>query len=294
MTTRPILTSLAALTFLACSDTSSAIFSPTSEGTPPPKVFTGHPPFQRDTTWAEFQSGMSLRWNVPEPLEKYNNPWNYRIVEDSKEAIRYGWQAERFELRTGDCLLNDCFRPNRNERRERAQNPNEIELDTEYWYGWSLYVPADNPAQDSFLFFGQVQQAPSNEPIWMFVKNGKDPFCMLRSPTVDRSFYCEVGTDFALIDHDQFAGQWHDFVMNVKWSQSDGFVRLWVNGEKKADYVGSTMTPGNEFVSFVYGLYRPTNRATVIVYYDELRWGKTRAEVDLRMLIEKHESSPGD
>jgi hypothetical protein len=125
----------------------------------------------------------------------------------------------------------------------------------------------------------------------MFIKNGKQPFCMLRTPTVDRSFYCDTGTDFPLIEHDNFAGQWHDFVMNVKFSQTDGFAKVWVNGEQKVDYYGSTMTPGNEFVSFGYGLYRPTRKSTVVTYYDEVRRGFTREQVDIRFIETQREKS---
>jgi hypothetical protein len=58
-------------------------------------------------------------------------------------------------LTNGGLHFNDCYRPNKNERRQRHQDPNEIEVGVEYWYGWSMYVPVDNPAQDTFLFFVQ-------------------------------------------------------------------------------------------------------------------------------------------
>lgn len=248
------------------------------------KSFSGHPTYFRDTTWVELNSNMTLEWNVPDPIEKNNNPWNYTVVTGLNDAIRYGWKSERFELRQGDCLLNDCYRPNKNERRLRSQDPNEIELETEYWYGWSFYVPSDNSAQDTFLFFGQVQQAPSANPLWMFIKNGKEPFCMLRTPTLDRSFYCEQPTDFPLIDHDNFAGKWHDMVMHVKFSRDDGFVNIWVDGSQKVSYIGNTITEGNDMVTFSYGLYRPTHKSSVVVYFDEVRWGTQREQVDIRII----------
>lgn len=58
-----------------------------------------------------------------------------------------------------------------------------------------------------------------------------------------------------MIDENELRGRWHRIEVNVKWSKNgDGFFRVWVNGEKKVDYSGQTMTKSKTY--FKYGVYR--------------------------------------
>jgi hypothetical protein len=71
---------------IGCTE-SSDIFAPWPESNEPDKIFTGHPTYTRDTTWVELNSNMTLEWNIPQPTDKYTNPWNYNVVSAQKKPF---------------------------------------------------------------------------------------------------------------------------------------------------------------------------------------------------------------
>ena len=88
-----------------------------------------------------------------------------------------------------------------------------------------------------------------------------------------------------LIPRSELKGKWHQIEVNVGWSRnSDGFFKVWVNGEQKANYTGRTIT-ANEAI-FRYGIYRSfisryisrygNPVPTQIVYYSNIRRASTR------------------
>jgi len=93
------------------------------------------------------------------------------------------------------------------------------------------------------------------------------------------SFYVPYDADFA--------GRWHDIVVHAVWSHdnSKGLTEVWVDGQLKGVRHGYTLTPNHLGVVVKYGIYRPAHNKPTIVNYDEMRKGKTREEVDIRMLI---------
>ena len=101
-----------------------------------------------------------------------------------------------------------------------------------------------------------------------------------------------------LVPEKEFRGKWHDIVVNVKWSSDDdGFFRIWADGKLRADITGLANVLNNEAeIYFKYGLYRlnlgkfpgmTRKIPTQIVYFDEVRKGKTREDVDIRMIERK-------
>ena len=112
-----------------------------------------------------------------------------------------------------------------------------------------------------------------------------------------------VGVSKNLIPAVEFKGKWHDIVVKAVWARSnEGEITVWVNGVEKYNFRGFT-TLGYP-VYLKYGVYRTsmvrykikyaksfdtsddTIVPTQIVYYDEVRHGRTRAGVDIR-IIEK-------
>ena len=92
-----------------------------------------------------------------------------------------------------------------------------------------------------------------------------------------------------LINKNDFRGRWHDIVVHAKWcTGGGGFVKVWVNGELKAEVNGRN-TYNNEPIQFKYGVYRSFvgryggRVPTQIAYFDEVRKGLARADVDLRL-----------
>ena len=272
---------LSVATLVGCAEESI----PTYPVTPPPTstVTTTpyrHPRFTRDTTWIENNTGMTLVYESGE----FAKSWSFREVTDTNEAVRKGWKAQRFEVRPGDCFGYDCTRSITFERNEFSQVADENVEGDEYWYAWSFYVPANIPQAD-WVFMGQFQQRSSYESIWMFMKRAGQPFCAKFDWVRTKMWDCvNYNGTYALINDSEFAGRWHDVLVHAKWTtQSDGFTEIYIDGELRVDYKGYTRTSGNSDVYFKYGIYRHASPQTSVVYYDEIRRGKTRAEVDITM-----------
>ena len=95
-----------------------------------------------------------------------------------------------------------------------------------------------------------------------------------------------------LLTDEEMRGKWTDIVVHARWSDgSDGFFRVYVNGADKAKYTwsGPTKSKGKA-VYFKFGVYRSFmsryKRANdgaeapgQIVYFDEVRRGRTRSDV---------------
>jgi hypothetical protein len=222
--------------------------------------------------WDEGNVGMTMVHGMTFDTK----PWLYAEVTD---VVRKGWKAQRFELRAGDCFLADCTRTPVYERSEFGQVTGETLEGDEYWYAWSVYVPGNIP-QASWVFLGQFQQYYTHEPIWMFLKTSGGPLCAMYTPTINNMWHCRP--EHILIHNYEFAGRWHDILVHAKWTtDSTGFTKIYVNGTLKVDFTGPTRTNPNVGIAFKYGIYRMASQQTSVVYYDEVRRGKTRQEVDI-------------
>ena len=185
---------------------------------------------------------------------------------------------EVFEVRPGDCFWdrgwNDCDEDR--ERSEISEKNKETGVGSEYWYGWNIYFPEEYlNVYPTKTALGQFHQDKSSV-IWMF--QNSDGGYHLSDQT--------NGEYYKLIDEDDLRGKWHKIEIQVKWSKgSDGFFRVWVNGEQKVDLSGQTMNA--ERVYFKYGVYRsflkrykwsydeskvPTQKA----YFSNVKRGHTR------------------
>ena len=94
--------------------------------------------------------------------------------------------------------------------------------------------------------------------------------------------------------------EWIDIVLNTNFSgESDGYLNIWVNDERKCEYKGQivaikdlTKYPGPNHRRGIYVSYTKRwdkfhsseKKPTFIVYYDEFRVGKSREEVDVRII----------
>jgi hypothetical protein len=277
-----------------------AVTPPSTQWRPPPRDLG----VKYDTTWAEGPQGF-----VGIGIEHRDllRPHNYTMVTDTLfHPIRAGWKSERFELVRGDCYTTDCDRQPPFERVEYAEvtgdsigNPISGE-GTEFWYGWSFFVPSHvNGISNNFFwnFIGQFQQSPSAQPAWVFFKSSGDglrPLCLMRFIVTTQYWQCDGPGRYPIVPNDDFMNRWHDIIINARWTASeDGFLKLWLNGDLIVDYVGVTTSSGNTSVYFKYGLYRMRPPIGVfndtevrnVVYFDEVRKGLSRDEVDIRRLL---------
>jgi len=280
------------IVFLGCSEINTPtppivsrppISSPTAPNHPPALTNNVPKAADRDSSWLEVgPQGFHFSLSV------------HFATDQDTSAFRYGWKSERFVVRPGDCFGSDCSRTPVYERKEFGETDEGLAKEGDnVWYGWSFYVPIES--HQSWVFFGQIMQPPaignSHEPLWMFLKRQGQPFCMIFD-FIHTYYYnpwdC-IGSNIKLLEDTEFKGQWHDVVLHIKYSSSNenGLTEVWVNGLFKGRYQGYTLLPNRKGAVMKYGIYRTASNQTTIAFYDELRKGKTREEVDIRHLIQK-------
>lgn len=227
-----------------------------------------------------------------------NKPYAWDRVSAPAHPVRYGRQSERFELRPGDCGGSDCNRADGNRERSEFAATGVLSVEGDvHWYGWSFYVPAN------YVESGNLAAAFPSVTIAQFAQHPAAPntnyylslmFSKLyRGDVVMRTFPTDPAGSrpkhtYTIIPHGQFAGRWHDMVVEAKWTDTvNGYARVWHNGVLKVDYAGPTRSSGSMDVYFKYGLYRPSTPlepVNTVLYFDELRRGTSRAEVDIRLI----------
>jgi hypothetical protein len=271
-----------------------------------PPIFPSVPTFPLDSTWNEDNRGYLVGGEQTE-LGTYWTfwtdpwyPWNFAYVTDPVlHKIRKGWRSERIEVRPGDCFNNDCLRRPAFERIERTEDPFDetsipnIDGDT-VWYGWSFYF-SGGENQLAWAFITQFHEhSPHHNPSWAFFKRKDHPLCLMHDMNNVKNWTCGpwdelpqtgVMDTYPLIPDDQFYDRWHDMVVQVYWSKrNDGFMKIWVNNILVVDYKGLTFDPEAEYMIFKYGIYRTAFDKTNVGYFDEIRRGNRREDVDILMM----------
>ncbi len=226
-------------------------------------------------------------WDFDVSLRRGFRPWGYKLVSIADgHPVRAGKQSLRFEVRPGDCSENsmghdDCATDR--ERHELVQIGRTQEEGDEWWYAWSLYLPLDYPnVYPTKVALAQFHQHP--EVIWMF-RNKDGGYFVNRQEELGRGY----GFDRILEDADM-RGLWNDMLVHARWTRKgDGYFKVWVSNVLVYDYKGPTMG-ADTTVYFKIGIYRTfVSRykkakgvqavPAQVVYFDEVRRGKTRADV---------------
>jgi hypothetical protein len=158
------------------------------------------------------------------------------------------------------------------------------------WYGWSVYVPADQPNDGKFDIISQFHDWHNGQPAWAVdgtaptnITLGEDG--MLRFSLKHQGPVDPVTGNPTTV-HPLFdlapatKGAWHDFVVNVRWTHlSTGFLKVWLNGELLVDYTGPTYMDygagkGPYFKMGDYkGIYNWPGTGPRYFYMDEFRMG---------------------
>ncbi len=214
---------------------------------------------------------------TPEPGDV--SGWSFDVSKNAEEGIATvnapvhdGGTAIAFTLQPGSCTGNDC--ENDRERVELKQTQYQHEGES-WWYGWSLYVPEGFPAiWPARVFLGQFHQE-DGPPAMLFSLEPEG--LAFESRFVN-------GEKPVLVPNLMLKGQWHEIVMQVKWSRTDGHVRIDVDGRTIVNRAQQTMSESD--VYFKFGIYRAhLSRAamsplpTQTVIYDRLRRGRSMADV---------------
>ncbi len=194
-----------------------------------------------------------------------------------------GTRAERFELRSGDCPLStgDCQADR--ERVEFFAHPPGETKGQDWWYTWSIYLPPDWPRTAPVsTVLGQFHQRGRSGPELLFFLDHTGYRIKMTDPRRWDDDPMRPIPDFrnkAIWPRNQMIGRWTKVIVNARWStDSDGYYRIWVNGDLRDSYSGSTTNDSNEAIYFKYGIYRSfvskygaARPPTLVAYYRDVR-----------------------
>ncbi len=255
--------------------------------------------------------------NVPDGYSRNLMPHShgFRYSVDG-EPVRAGLVSERYELRDGDCGGDDCTNPRyRSEIRLNPQNT-QARIGKDIWYGWSFYNQNVHsyPANISLMnVFGQWKMGGYNPPSVKIVQIGRGE--AYRNGNRNHDVVVQLddaneglgwgksrnwGIVCRLFSIDEARGHWTDIVINTNFGTGDdGYLRIWINGEQRCDYSGpisfvtdTSLYPGPNFRRGIYGsstkrwdrVQPNTPKPTLVAFYDEFRVGRSREDVDIRII----------
>ena len=181
------------------------------------------------------------------------------------DRVRYGAFSERYELRNGDCVGNDCAGARSRTEIRLVDAPNPARIGENLWYGYSFQnvnVPRFEKEDSLRLVFGQWTHPDLDFPIFRFLQlgRGESNFDTCRStvcsptPNDNRDIVVQLahmattqgwgeaqnsGYVCRLFDLDANRGEWVDIVINTNFATNPGgYLRIWVNDELVCDYQG--------------------------------------------------------
>ncbi|NRP96191.1 hypothetical protein XMG59_002310 [Marinobacterium sp. xm-g-59] len=175
-----------------------------------------------------------------------NKSYGYSVVPDPTDTAPTEF-VERFEVRSGDCSSGPDWSDCSNDReRSELSGPKDNYQGSEFWYGWSLYLPPDYP-----------NIYPTKTALAQFHQKNSPPAFMFQNSNggywIDRNFGNTTHLH-KIIEDDDLRGKWNRIEVHANWHKKNGFFVVYVNGQLKWRYEGPTMT--SDAVYFKYGIYR--------------------------------------
>jgi MYXO-CTERM domain-containing protein len=210
-----------------------------------------------DVLWrGDYETGDLSQWDKVDGLAS-------RLTVESS-VVHQGSKALRVELHQGDVSSSGT----RNE--VVLSDPAHFESEgNDRWYAWSTLFPADYPSNDTWQVFTQWHHTGC-----------------CGSPPVEFSVigeHIQLGHDGSaevLWTAPLVRGVWHDFVVHVFWSSTDGYVELYYDGAKVLGKTSvQTLYPGEQ-AYLKQGLYWNAAITSVgVLYHDGMVMGTSLADV---------------
>lgn len=226
-----------------------------------------------------------------------DTPWGYQIVQ-SPHPVYLGKKSQRFEVRPGDCSANsgwnDCKTDR--ERSEVTATSARFPLGSQNWISFLIYLPEDFETSNSVNadlgqiymrggFSGYAGGFRSFPPLLQLNAIGKiytACFHMLSGTEDQIQDHCESRLIANLAD---MRGKWSRITIHLDAKQKAPAVRIFFNGAQVAAF-SQTLSRDPQEYYLKYGIYRSfvsrhgKPMPTQVVYYDEVKTGSTRAEVE--------------
>jgi len=229
--------------------------------------------------------------------------WGYQNV-SSPEPVRAGQKSQRFEVRKGDCGESDGWSDCKNDReRSEVKVKNLIYPKTDMWFSWSLFIPQDYKSANSVkTTVGQIHQSgvvrvgesstaggfPSFPPLLQIDIRGDCFGATYHKLTRTTNSLIDDGQYECMTTLDEIRGKWTDVVVHFNSNAENGVLEIFINGQSKRNVKNPVIFVPDDFY-LKYGIYRSfVSRETngvpdQVVYFDEVRMGKTRMDVDAQL-----------
>ncbi|WP_241758721.1 polysaccharide lyase [Pyxidicoccus parkwayensis] len=207
----------------------------------------------------DFETGNTSQWTRSQAVANSR----LQVVTD---VVREGRYALKATVRQGDDPIGASG--NRNEllyiSHEKAGST--------WFYKWSTMFPKNYPSSDTWQVFTQWHQEGccGSPPLEFFVRGEE---MNMRVGGASGTVLWQAPLD---------RGQWHDFVLEVKWSSNAkvGYVQLWHGGKLVVPKKYAATMFGSEFNYVKLGLYRDdTIRPEAYVYHDGFTMASSLADV---------------
>lgn len=214
--------------------------------TPPPVD-----PLRLRESWL---SPFRREWIREDPLQSYSllrTANHRRLHEDSI----------RFELRE-------------NELGAQILTQYSIPAHEERWYGMSIYLNGDFPVDDTLVTLLEWKSASGSDQEDLSINAP----ISLRLIHGEMSLWLKEKKIFQISQN--FLGRWIDLQFRVKWSElHDGAIQFWLSDRLVFDYQGKISAGIDENSVLKFGIHRNKSTQKMIVYFNELRQGKSASEV---------------
>ena len=152
----------------------------------------------------------------------------------------------------------------------------------EYWYGWSIYIPADWQNTSEFHLLTQWHVGSAMQPLQL-VNNGDKimwqhwyGFGTKGGSGITNATSTTLWTG----DFSAMKGKWTDWVVHANWqTNSSGYFQIWMNGTKVVDWHGTSVTPNGGSPYWKAGFNFQASESRVM-YADEMRMGDASSSYD--------------
>lgn len=250
-----------------------------------------------------------IEYNFEDPNPMLSVDGKHRLCRNSvdkapwplftKEVSREGNQSLKSVINRLDPINNyrmelNCLLPERHTVNKGINTP-------DYWYGFSLYIPSPHSRlqvrnlNNLWQIFFQIHARPIDDN-WSTYIGLSPPLALEIDPITDftgdilvkirgtNKPYPQNRNDLTTLIKPIFkyqTDQWIDFVVQGRFtSDNNGFINIWVNGDKVFEFQGSTYYRGHGNAYPLMGLYSgfkniPKNHSEPVIertiYHDSLR-----------------------
>lgn len=226
---------------------------------------------------ADWMMPLDSTWVLQSPGQPYS-------IRTASDVEWHDTVSLRFELRGGEDWVDQTFM---HSFRSEVSTKDFPPIDFVRWYSFSVYFPPDFPIESNRLAFAQWHSH------WQFRQPDRMPALAFRFINGKLSITLRHSADSSIPNPDSVPsqelfqkshfriGQWHDFVVQTKWSYgNEGFVNIWWNGEQIVAYKGPVGYNEPAAPEFKFGLYRDATISTYIDYFNHVKSGDKPRDVD--------------